>query len=366
MMTKENKIRVLIVDDSLTARNLLKLILSEDPQFEIVGIVSDGVEAVAFVERERPDVISMDIHMPVMNGFEATRQIMANNPVPIVIVSIAYNPSETQLSFKALEAGALTILPRPIGPGHPNFLKHGKSYRSTLKSLSEVRVIRRNRGEFKPPENTQSDLKKTDSKRYEEENHISSNIVVIGASAGGPAALQIIMKSIPPDFPFPVLIVQHIDKGFAEGFAQWLGQASTIPVSIPRDGDRLFPGHAYLPSGDHHLGVKQGRIIAMSSSSPEQGLRPSVNFLFRTAGAVYGKNTIALLLSGMGNDGAKELKNLKDMGAFTIVQNEETSLVYGMPGEAIRLHASCSVLPPERMIQAIINQFNLLMKHQSI
>lgn len=365
-MTSTRKIRVLIVDDSVTARNLLKLLLLEDPQFEIAGIVSDGSEAVSFVERDRPDVISMDIHMPVMNGFEATRQIMATNPVPIVIVSTAYNPGETQLSFKALEAGALTILPRPIGPGHPDFLKQGKTYRTTLKSLSEVRVIRRHRGGSSSPEMIHQDFTRSENKEKSQKKHITSTIVAIGASAGGPSALQTIMRTIPPGFPAPILIVQHIDKGFAEGFAQWLGQNSPIPVRIPKNGDSLLPGHAYLPSGDHHLGVKKEGIVSISSASLEHGLRPSVSYLFRTVGSVYGKNAIALLLSGMGNDGARELKTLKDLGAFTIVQNEETSLVYGMPGEAIRLDASCRVLPPEQMIRAIINQFTSLTKFSSL
>ncbi len=361
-MINKDKIGVLIVDDSITARNLLKILLNEDPQFEIIGIVSNGSEAVAFVKTEKPDVISMDIHMPVMNGFEATRQIMSTNPVPIVIVSTAYNPSETQLAFKALEAGALTILPRPIGPGHPDFLKHGKTYRTTLKSLSEVRVIRRHQSGSKPVEDSDKYLKFDKNTGTEERKSIASKIVAIGASAGGPAALQAIMKSLPSDFPAPILVVQHIDKGFAEGFAQWLGEMSKIPVIIPKDGERLLPGHVYLPSGDHHLGVKQEGIVSISSASPEHGLRPAVSYLFRSVGSVYGNNTTAILLSGMGLDGARELKKLKELGAFTIVQNEETSLVYGMPGEAIRLHASCRILPPEQMIQAILNQFTSLAK----
>lgn len=362
-MTGKEKIRVLIVDDSITARNLLKLLLSEDPLFEVIGILSNGSEAVEFAKRERPDVISMDIHMPVMNGFEATREIMEVSPVPIVIVSTAYNPNETRLSFQALEAGALTILPRPMGPGHPDFVKQAKNFRNTLKSLSEVRVVRRtrpplNRGETKPVNH--ADLTKT---VLRQEEKVSTPIVVIGASAGGPSALQLILQSVPSGFPSPILIVQHIDKGFAEGFAQWLSQSSSVPVTIPKDGDKLLPGHAYLPSGDHHLGLKGAGVVALSSSAPENGLRPSVSYLFRSAAAHYGSNTVAVLLSGMGRDGAKELKNLKEIGAFTLVQDSETALVYGMPGEALRLQASCIVLPPERMIQAILSQINSLMKH---
>jgi len=354
-MEREKLIRVLIVDDSVTARNLLKLLLSMDPRIEIAGMVSNGKEAVSFVEKEKPDVISMDIHMPVMNGFEATRQIMATNPVPIVIVSSAYNSSETQLSFKALEAGALTILPRPVGPGHVDFERDGKRYLFTIKSLSEVRVVRRRQGQ--PPstfEQPKPSSYVATSQEKQAEN-ITGGIVAIGASAGGPSALQLIMEGVPSDFPFPILIVQHIDKGFAEGFAQWLGQLSSVPVIIPQDGDRLLPGRAYLAPGDHHLGVREKGIVTLSKEVPDHGLRPSVSYLFRSVGDCYGKRAMALLLSGMGQDGAKELKTLKEMGAFTIVQDKESCLVYGMPGEAIHLEASCHVLPPEKMIQAIID-----------
>lgn len=308
-MVKEKKIRVLLVDDSVTSRNLLKLLLSEDPQFEIAGVVSNGAEAVAFVEMERPDVISMDIHMPVMNGFEATRQIMSTNPVPIVIVSSAFNPNETQLSFKALEAGALTILPRPAGPGHIDFHKDGKCYRSTLKSLSEVRVVTRQRNHLKAIHENLQLFSPAGAPMAEQKDRISGTVVAIGASAGGPSALQTIMKSIPSDFPFPILIVQHIDKGFAEGFADWLRQLTGIPVVIPHSGDRLFPGNVYLPSGDHHLGIKEEGVIAISTASPEHGSRPSVSFLFRSVGTIYGKNSVAILLSGMGHDGAKEVNH---------------------------------------------------------
>jgi two-component system chemotaxis response regulator CheB len=361
-MTSQSKIKVLIVDDSSTARNLLKLLLSEDPQFEIIGIVSNGREAVEFAEKEKPDVISMDIHMPEMNGFEATREIMENNPVPIVIVSTAYNPNETQLSFKALEAGALKIMPRPFGPGHPDFLKHGKSYRSILKSLSEVKVIKRHRSNLAHSEVRQQEQKNL-AQPNKELYRDTCGVVAIGSSAGGPSALQVILNTIKQDFPAPILIVQHIEKGFAEGFAHWLGTVTQIPVCIPKNGETLMPGCAYLPSGDHHLGVSKEGIAFISSAPAENGLRPSVSFLFRSVGTHYGKRAVAIMLSGMGRDGAEELKYMKDMGAYTIVQDEESALVYGMPGEAIRLNAFCRILPPERMARAITEQVNSFKKH---
>jgi two-component system chemotaxis response regulator CheB len=168
-------------------------------------------------------------------------------------------------------------------------------------------------------------------------------VVAIGASAGGPLALQTILNQIPPNFSLPILIVQHIDANFAAGFCDWLNSSSGVPVHIACHGEKLLPGHAYLPSGDAHLGVVEEGIVSVTHDPPESNLRPSVNYLFRSVAKVYGGKAIAVLLSGMGTDGAKELRGLKDVGAFTIVQDESSSLVHGMPGEAIRLGAACLV-----------------------
>ena len=349
---EKKKINVLIVEDSLTTQNLLNGILASDPGFNVLGIVTNGKQAVEAVARLNPDVVSMDIYMPVMDGLEATRRIMEKTPVPIVIVSSYYQTSDMALSFSILKAGALTILPRPVGPMHPDYLQSSRSYLNTLKMMAGIKVInQRSKPVQQPfiicaePEISKPIIYDGTEKRA---------IVAIGASAGGPMALQTILSQIPSGFSLPILIVQHIDANFATGFCNWLNSSSGVPVKIASHGERLLPGHAYLPPGDAHLGLIEEGIIGVSHDPPEFNLRPSVNYLFRSVRRVYGGKSIAILLSGMGTDGAKELKQLKDVGALTIVQDELSSLVHGMPGEAILLGAVCLVSSLDEIVSQII------------
>ena len=350
-----NKIQVLIVEDTLVGQGLLRGLLSEDPRFEVIGIVGNGRQAIDFIARQRPDVVSMDIYMPVMNGVEATTIIMQQTPVPIAIVSSFYNSSEIQMSFNILKAGALTILPRPFGPGHPKFASTARNYRNTLKMLSEIKVSPM-KGSAKPRLNNGSAAyspeypKTSDDKTFSTaNNHGNHEIIAIGASAGGPQAILAILKEIPKSLGVPLMIVQHIDKNFAEGYCDWLNSVSNIPVHIARNGEMMLRGHAYLPPGDYHIGLMGKGFITLSKSPPEKGLRPSVSFLFRNILSIYGSNAIAILLSGMGTDGATELKMLRDAGALTIAQDSISALVHGMPGEAIRLGGASLVLPPEEI-----------------
>lgn len=355
-MVTDKKIKVLIVEDTLVGQGLLKGLLAEDPKFEVVGIAQNGQQAVDFVARYLPDVVSMDIYMPVMDGVEATRMIMRNTPVPIVIVSSFYSSSEVKMSFSILEAGALTILPRPFGPGHPQFAQTARNYRNTLKMMSEVRVIAKRRGTSV----LTSHIARTPATLTPVDAALSScKMIAIGASAGGPQAIQVILEGLPKGLPVPVLIVQHIDSHFAEGYCDWLNTTSNLPVHIARHGDLMLPGHAYLPPGDHHLGLQREGLISVTKGSPEKGLRPAVSFLFKHVNAIYGKNSICILLSGMGTDGAMELKMLRDTGAFTIAQDADSALVHGMPGEAIRIGGASSILSPEEIVSEIKKIVNL-------
>ena len=364
-MTETEKIKVLIVEDSRVNQELLKGLLAEDPVFEVIGVVSNGQDAVDFVSRNRPDVISMDIIMPLLDGLEATRLIMHHNPVPIVIVSSLYNSSEVKLSFNILEAGALTILPRPYGPGHPQYKLTARNYRHTLRVMSKVavkaipRVVpprsrKETNGTITPPKATGSIVPVHKLRPMTGKNHEDCyKIIAIGASAGGPQVIQRILDNLPATLPVPILIVQHIDQNFAEGYAEWLDAASPLKVKIARSGELLLPGHVYLPPGDHHLGLSGLNVAAARKSPEEKGLRPAVGVLFRDVLRFYGKDSVAILLTGMGTDGAQELKLLRDAGAFTIAQDAQSALVNGMPGEAVRLNAACRILNPVEIVKEI-------------
>jgi two-component system, chemotaxis family, protein-glutamate methylesterase/glutaminase len=356
-MSTASKIRVLIVEDSEIEQEFLIRMLSEDAEFKIIGIVNNGHEAVKFIAANKPDVISMDINMPGMDGIETTRQIMQHNPVPIVIVSSAFTASEVKLLVKILEAGALTIIPRPKEPGHPKYHETAKNYRNTLKVIAKVKVNVISRLSASAPK-VQNII--YDRPVFSVPVPASSGppsyykIIAIGASAGGPQIIQFILKELPASISVPVLIVQHIDGTFAEGYFEWLSMTSNLPLHTAVNGEKMQPGHVYLPPGDHHLGVLSPGVISVSKAPPEKGLRPAVSILFRTVMTVYGRNSIGVILSGMGSDGAAELKLLRDCGAYTIAQDAQSSVVHGMPGEAIRIGGATAVLSPREIVAELI------------
>jgi two-component system chemotaxis response regulator CheB len=343
-------IKVLVVEDSLVNQNLLKGLILSDSRFKLVGIANNGRQAIEYVALYNPDVVSMDIHMPVMDGVEATMNIMQKTPVPIIIVSSFYQSSEVEMAIKVLDAGAVTILPKPFGPGHPKFAQSSRQYLNMLKAMSEIKVVRR--------KNTDgSRVSQTVSPGFSAPKIAQVarqfKILAIGASAGGPEGIRTILTGLPPDFPLPVLIVQHIDANFAEGFCSWLNTFSKLPVHIAVHGEPFIPGNVYLPPGDRHLSVKSEGVIGVINDGPIKGLRPAVAILFQSVASVYGKNTLAVLLSGMGKDGAAELKTLYDIGAHTLVQSEQSCLVFGMPGEAVKMGAATKIMSPTEMIKEI-------------
>lgn len=340
-------IRVLIVEDSDVVREFLGFMLSTDPEICVVGTARDGKEAVDAVKRLRPDVVTMDVNMPRLNGFDATRQIMEDNPVPIVIVTASWDPKEVETTFRALEAGALTAILRPKGIGHPEHETTAKGLVQTVKLMSEVKVVRRlssfQRKPAVPPVTPPS-----------RQVALDTMIVAIGTSTGGPIALRTVLSGLPRDLPVPVLIVQHMASGFIQGFVEWLSQASGFPVHVATDKERPLPGHAYVAPDGLQMGVDSLNRIVLSGDEPENGLRPSASYLFRSVADVYGRSAIGVLLTGMGTDGAKELKSMKDGGALTIAQDKESSVVHGMPGEAINLGAATYVLPPDSIAEMLI------------
>jgi len=348
-------IQVLIVDDSAAVREFLVHILSSDGGVKVIGTAENGEKALEVVKKKRPDVITMDIHMPEMDGLEATRRIMETHPVPIVIVSGSSTIQEATTAFRAIEAGALAVVQRPKGIGHPDHQVETLEFIQTVKLMAEVKVVRRwprsRREEARPTVSAPGPVKVRPLVG-------KAKVVAIGASTGGPLALQAILSGLPKDFPVPVLIVQHMAPGFVQGFAEWLAQSTGFPVQVAAPGEYLLPGHSYVAPDGFHLGVDNESRIALSQHEPENGLRPSVSYLFRSVTKVFGSNAIGVLLTGMGKDGAEELKLMKERGALTLAQDEESSVVHGMPGEAIHLDAATYVLSPDRMVAALTSAVN--------
>ena len=335
-------IKVLIVDDSPVVREFLVHILGSDPRIEVVGTATDGESAVEAAQRLRPQVITMDIHMPGMDGIAATRRIMETFPVPIIIVSGSGDPREVATTFRAMEAGAVAVLRRPAGVGHPDHEATAMELVQMVRAMSEVKVVRRwprRAGDIAPPPGGIPLAPRSGRVK----------VMAIGASTGGPPVLQSILAELPQDFPVPILIVQHMSVGFTQGFVQWLAQSSTLPVHLAMHGEHIRPGHVYVAPDAFHMKVERGETVVLKKDEPEHGLRPSVSYLFRSVREVYGGDVVAGLLSGMGRDGADELKFLKDNGALTFAQEKDSCVVYGMPGEAVRLDAATLVLTPQKI-----------------
>jgi len=338
--------RVLIVEDSAVSRQLLTRILSSDPEIEVIGTANNGEEALRFLDRQMPDVVTMDIIMPRMDGYETTRRIMESKPLPVVIVSASLSREEVQKSWKAVDAGAVAVLEKP-GFGDIG-IKGGNAERliETVKIMSQVKVVGR-RGR-------QKDFKKGPIAQPPVSTRVQPTVgtiqvVAIGASTGGPPALREILGRLPTDFDAPILIVQHISPGFSQGFVDWLNGSCPMNVQLATHGQRALPGTAYIAPDGCQMGIDRRRTIHVKPDKPKNGIAPSVAWLFKSTVEAFGDQSVGVLLTGMGRDGAEELKLMKDRGASTIAQDKETCVVYGMPGEAMKLEAVKYSLPIEKI-----------------
>jgi two-component system, chemotaxis family, protein-glutamate methylesterase/glutaminase len=347
-----DKIKVLVADDTQVMRTLLVELLNRDPCIRVIGAVGDGQAALDFLDAggERPDVVVMDIHMPRLDGFEATRRIMETRPVPIIICTATASPQDVAVAFRAMEAGAVACVEKPVALG-VDFEPRLKNLLQTVRLMSEVKVVRRwNRPRIAPAVTTANDLTAAQAA-------VSGiRLIGIGASTGGPLALQTILSGLPKDFPVPLLIVQHIARGFLPGMVDWLSQTTGLSVRIAAHGAAALPGHAYVAPDDFHLAADPRGHLVLAREEPEKGLRPAVSYLFRSLADSYGANAVGVLLTGMGKDGAEELKRMKDHGAHTIAQDRESSIVHGMPGEAIELGAATQILPADKIAGALLAQ----------
>lgn len=335
------KIRVLIVDDSAVVRELLTYILTSDSQLEVMATASNGEDAIRIIEQNPPDVITMDYQMPRMNGLETTKMIMKTHPIPIIIVSATAVYQESAKVFRVIDSGAVAIVSKPISMNHRDYEATAKELIQTVKLMSEVKVIKR---WFKEKVDIQPVLDRI-PKEFK--------LIAIGASTGGPIAIKTILSGLPKNFPIPILIVQHIAQGFTEGFVEWLNQSTGFSVEIAKAGTYPKPQHAYVAPYGLQMQLGNDGSIVLQDDRSINGHCPSVARLFSSVAKVLGPAAVGVLLTGMGKDGAEELKVLKDKGALTIVQNKETSVIYGMPGEAVHLNAENLVLGPEAIASVL-------------
>jgi two-component system chemotaxis response regulator CheB len=347
-MTNHRKIKVLVVEDSNVVRTSIVRLLNSDPGVQVIGTARNGREALQFLSQRRPDVIVMDIEMPEMGGLEATRRIMETEPVPVIIYSDATN-FETITPAELLETGAVACVEMPAGRHHKDFDAAWAHLLHTVKLMSEIKVVHR------WPRSRRGAAGTTTIPSWPAIGEPSKvTLIGIGASTGGPPVLKTILDGLPKDFPVPLLVVQHIAKGFLHGLVDWLNRTAGGEIQIAADGTLPLPGHVYFAPDDHHMAIAADGRIALTQDEPDNGLRPSVACLFRSLAEFCGPTAVGVLLTGMGKDGARELKTMKDRGATTIVQDRQTSVVHGMPGQAIAIGAATCVLPCDRIAPALI------------
>jgi two-component system chemotaxis response regulator CheB len=289
----------------------------------------------------------MDVHMPRLNGAEATRQIMERAPTRIVVVTASSSRDQTSAAFRALEAGALTVVEKPCGPDHPGRAESTRRLVEAVKLMAEVKVVRRwprrERPVPTPPGCPGPDRR--------------IRVIAIGASTGGPQAVAAILGALPGELGVPILIVQHIAAGFTAGLAEWLAQGTQRAVKLAEPGEEVRPGTVYLAPEGRQLGITGDGRIRLAAEAAGDGFCPSASHLFQSVAEAYGRSAIGILLTGMGRDGASGLSALRQAGGVTIAQDEASSVIFGMPGEAVRLGAAEHVLSPEQicgMIRSLV------------
>lgn len=332
-----DRIRVIIADDSLVAREMLTQILSSDPEIEVVGQARNGEEAVDMVARLRPDLITMDVHMPKMDGLQATERIMAYTPTPILVVSTSVYGEGMGRAFDALAIGALEVIKKPEPKDWASLDAIGREIIRKVKILARVRVITHIRG--------RRGTRDAHIEHIKLGSHPATlQLVAIGSSTGGPSALLQVLGRLPENFRLPIVIAQHIAEGFVPGLASWLDAGCKLSVVAAEVGRVLMPGVAYLAATGSNMEV-DGVTIKFSEPKAGQLYIPSADTLFESVARSYGRRAAGILLTGMGADGARGLKHLHDLGAPTICQDEASSTVWGMPKAAIDLGAASTVLP---------------------
>jgi two-component system chemotaxis response regulator CheB len=313
--------------------------LQHEPGFLVVGEAQNGEEAVRMAARLKPDVITMDIRMPRMDGIEAVRQIMSTTPTPIVVVASSIYDSDLNIAFNAIAAGALTVVEKPKGLSPEDYEAVRSQLVQTLRLMAEVPVVTiwiDQRLPFKV-------------RLPDPEVHL----IAVAASTGGPRILKQILGALPEDFPIPIVVVQHITAGFVEGFVHWLDTATSLQVSVAKQGEPVQAGRVLVAPDDRHMLVAVGGVVEIVDGPPVRSVRPSATLLFESVAEAYGESVVAVVLTGMGEDGADGLEMLHEAGGTIFAQNEASCAVFGMPKEAIDRGVVDQILTPDQIVSAL-------------
>lgn len=345
----QSPIRVLLVDDSPIVLHILQRLLSRSPEIQVVGTAADGREALELVPTLNPDVICTDLHMPVMDGLEFTREVMASYPRPILVVSAAVEPGSPNI-FRLLEAGAVDVYLKPRDILNVDMDKLAHELASKIRILAGVHVFRRNNNA-----RGATVAKLAPKPTILPRPQTPVRMVVIGASTGGPQALHKILAHLPASFPVPIVCVQHIGSNFLSEMVMWLTEVSPLPVRKAVHGETPQAGVVYFAPEDAHLELDAGGRFALSLAAPLDGHRPSVTITMRAAARCFGAGAVGVLLTGMGRDGAEGMAGIAAAGGITIAQDEASSVVYGMPKQAVELGAVQHILPLEKIAPTLIS-----------
>ncbi|MDY0386600.1 MAG: chemotaxis response regulator protein-glutamate methylesterase [Methanolobus sp.] len=362
-------INVLVVDDSALMRKVVSDILKEDPEINVIATARNGLEAVEKVEKFRPDVVTLDVEMPKLDGLHALGYIMSECPTPVVMLT-AIDSRSAESTLNAFEYGAVDFIQKPSGNISLNIVDIAIEIRKKVKMASKVDLKKLGFMEEhvkKARENEGKTLRTTQKKQVvqKRKHHAKGKIIAIASSTGGPRALEQVIPRLPGDLKAPVVIVQHMPAGFTASLAQRLDGQSQLTVTEAKDGDVLYAGHAYLAPGNYHMEIVSKEIggfyhevVSLNQKPREQGVRPCANRLFSSLVPIYGAKIITAVLTGMGADGADGVEAIKNAGGKAIAEDEKTCVVYGMPRAVIQRGLADSIVPLDKMSSEIVRMLN--------
>jgi len=374
-------IRVIVVDDSALMRRVITGLIEQDPSIRVVATARNGREAIEMVQELRPDIVTMDVRMPVMDGLATTEHLMAYCPTPILVLTASLASHEVDITFKMLGAGALEVIEKPSGSDAQALDRTGSALIRRIKVLARVKVVTHLRGRRKPAEIVSIKSSPAVYERGDKETKGQGGkgiareasrhpvtpsprypvtlarsdvpLIVIGASTGGPRTVNELLSNLPGDLRAAVLVVQHIAQGFSTGMAEWLANASRLPVKLAIEGQAICSGEVLIAPDTCDLLITAERTIHLSDT-PLLIQRPSIDISMQAAAEVFGARAIGVLLTGMGRDGAYGMLTIKRSNGYTIAQDEATSTIFGMPRAAIQLGAALEVLPAPRIAPRLV------------